>query len=498
MKKVYVRITRQIGFSYFSTVLLFLVSPLLVVLLTRNLSVSHYGIYSILAVTVGVAGVLLDLGLSQYIISRLAGIQPKERTRAFLTLSTFLMLFLVAVMALILFTPIQGVLLSWLRLTGYVPEFRIALAIILCVTLIRLFTSYLTAKKHLVLVNLVFLMSQALWVLLLLGAFAITRAISLLSVMIWWFVGVLITLLVCGVLMRREFRHVAEKGTWQPKVIIESLLFSIPLLAFITGSWAIEIGNRYLLNGMLGSEAVGLFTLVYSLLGVIASFGNVVSQTFFPYIAAAWNQKKDHRVYLNAAVKYSLIIIIPAITGFLALRNEIITLVSGEQYLEAANIIPWLLLYPILASLNYIIYQIVLLRRRTFLIGATYGIGAVINIALNILLIPKFSMTGSAIATVASYGFVFLVLVWDARKSLRIDNRFIKIGRTSLAAAIMGVAVWLVHPATALTKIGTMAGGAVLYFLLLFFFRVFSEKELELVAGMLPAPFRRLLPRLSS
>ncbi len=498
MKKVYVRITRQIGFSYLSTVLLFLISPLLVILLTRNLSVSQYGVYSVLAVTVSVAAVLLDLGLSQYIISRLSGIRPALRTRAFLTISTFLMVFLVVIIAVFLFSPLQNVLLSWLRLTNYVPEFRIALAIILCVTLIRLFTSYLTAKKHLVLVNLVFLMSQALWVLLLFGAFAITRSISLLSVMTWWFVGVLVTLLFCGFLMRREFTHLREKGTWQPRVVLESLLFSIPLLVFITGSWAIEIGNRYLLNGILGSEAVGLFTLIYSLLGVIASFGNVVSQTFFPYIAAAWNQKKDYRPYLNAATKYSLVIIVPAMIGFLAMRKEIITLVSGEQYLEAANIIPGLLLYPLFASLNYILYQIVLMRRRTMLIGLTYAIGAIINIGLNLFLIPRYHMTGAAMATVISYAFVFVVLAIDARKSLRINNSFIKIGRTIAAAVIMGAAVWLVHPATALTKTATMAGGAVMYFLLLFLFRTFSGRELELVGSVLPAPLRKLLPRLSS
>ncbi len=498
MKKVYVHITKQIGFSYISNILLFIITPLLVILLTRTLTVAQYGIYSILAVTVNVAGVLLDLGLSQYIMSRLAGAHPVQRARSFFTLSTFLMVFLLAALAIVLLTPLQGIILSWLRLTDYVPEFRIALAIILCITLIRLFTSYLTAKKHLVLVNLVFLMSQALWVLLLIGVFAITRAISLLSVMTLWFVGVLITLLFCGMLMRREFTHTHSMSTWKQDVVYEGLLFSLPLLFFIASSWAIEVGNRYLLNSILGSEAVALFTLVYSLLGVVASLGTIVSQTFFPYIAAAWNQRKNYKVYLNASIKYSLIVVIPAIVGFLAMREQIVTLVSGDKYLEAANIIPGLLLYPLLALLNYILYQMLLLRRRTVLIGAAYVIGAIINIGLNLFLIPRFHMTGAAIATVISYAFVFVVLAVDARKSLRINNSFIKIGRTIAAAVIMGIAVWLVHPSSALAKIATMAGGAVLYFLLLFLFRTFSGKELELVGSVLPGPFRKLLLELSS
>jgi len=491
MKKVYTRITRQIGFSYLSTILLFLISPVLVILLTRNLSVAQYGIYSILAVTVNVAGVLLDLGLSQYIISRLAGIRPKQRAKTFFTLSTFLMIFLVVVFAIILFTPLEGVLLGWLKLREYVPEFRIGLAIILCVTLIRLFTSYLTAKKHMITVNLIGLLSQSLWVLLLAGTFAITRELSLLSVMMWWFIGALITLLACGFMIRREFSHVHEKTTWNPRVIVEGLIFSLPLLVFVTGSWTIEIGNRYLLNGMLGSEAVGLFTLIYCLLGVIAQLGAVVAQTFFPYIASAWNQRKNYQLYLNASAKYSLMIIIPSMAGFIALRKEIVTLVSGAQYLGAANIIPWLLVYPLLSLLNYLLYQIILLRKRTVLIGVTYAIGAVLNIALNLLLIPKFGITGSAIATVVSYAFVFVVLAWDSRKSVNINYSFLKIGRILFAAAVMGIVVWLMHPTTAPFKILTMLGGAVLYFIILFATRTFSAQEFSLSLSILPKTLQK-------
>jgi len=498
MKKVYVRITKQIGFSYLSTILTFLISPLLVFLLTRTLTVAQYGIYAILAITVNVAGVLLDLGLSQYIMSRLAGIPTKQRARSFFTLSTFLMVFLIAVLAVVLLTPLQGIILSWLRLTDYVPEFRIALAIILCITLIRLFSAYLTAKKHLIMVNIVFLLSQSLWILMLLVGYAITRQLSLLSVMVWWFAGVLVTMLVCGFMIRREFTHAHPMRTWKPEVIYEGLLFSLPLLFFVTGSWAIEVGNRYLLNGILGSEAVALFTLVYSLLGVVASLGTIVSQTFFPYIAGAWNQRKNYQVYLNASVKYSLMIVVPALVGFLVMRDQIVTLVSGEKYLEAANIIPQLIAYPLLAGLNYIIYQILLLRRRTVLIGATYVIGAIINIGLNLYLIPRFSMTGAAIATSASYGFVFIVLAWDARKSVRISASFLKLFRMLAAAIIMGFGVWIANPATAATKIITMAAGAVAYFGMLFLFRFFSGKELELLASVIPAPIRKLIPRLSS
>lgn len=493
MKKTYVRITRQIGFSYASTLIVFLINPLLVFLLTRSLSVEHYGVYAVLAATVNVAGVLLDLGLSQYLMSQLAGAHPKQRARGFFSLLSFLVLFLIAVLSVVLFTPLHGVLLGVLRISEYVSEFRAGLAIVLCITLVRFFTAYFAAQKRMVLVSLVFLMSQSLWVFVLLGYYALARSLSLLSVMTAWFAGALISLLVCGWLVRRDFAMVRLR-VLSPGVFVRSLLFSLPLLFFITSSWAMEIGDRYLLNSILGSKAVGLYTLVYSLLGVVASLGTVVSQTFFPYIAGAWNRHRDYHAYLNAAVKYSLLIVLPALAGFLALQEQIVTLVSGEAYREAAEIIPALFLYPLFASLNYILYQVVLLQQRTVFIGFAYVVGAVLNIALNLLLIPRFSMSGAALATVASYALVFAMLLFAAWRSVRLDTGFVKLGRMLFATFAMSVVVWLINPATVFEKLFAIAAGIVVYAILVLMLRVFSKNERRLVAGVLPQYVRRFLP----
>jgi O-antigen/teichoic acid export membrane protein len=494
MKQLYIRITKQIGFSYATTVLLFLINPVLIMLLTRSLSVEDYGIYAILAVTVNVAGVLLDLGLSQYILSRLAGIPARQRLPAFATLSTFLMLFLIVVITAVLFTPLESILLSALRLTEHAAALRIGLFVIMCNTLVRVYSAYLMAQKRVVLVNALFFVSQSLWVFLVIGWYGVLRELTILQVITLWFAGSAITLMLSGWLMRQDFAHFTRAATWRPKLITEGLLFSLPLLAYTVGSWTIEIGDRYMLNAMLGSASVGLYTLVYSLLGVIVSLATVVALTFFPYLASAWNRGKDYGVYLNAAVKYSLLILFPAMAGALVLREPIVTLISGAAYQDAAAIIPALILYPLFGMLNYILYQVTLLRKRTVLIGATYCAGAALNIGLNFALIPRFHMVGAAIATVASYALVFAVLAWDARKSLHIDPGFLRLGRILLASAIMGVAVWLVQPQVAFTKIAAIVGGAALYFLLVFLLGVFSWQELELVRNVVPKQFRALVP----
>jgi O-antigen/teichoic acid export membrane protein len=53
-------------------------------------------------------------------------------------------------------------------------------------------------------------------------------------------------------------------------------------------------------------------------------------------------------------------------------------------------------------------------RQRTYLVGV--GAGAVLNVALNLLLIPKFSLNGAAAATLASESVVCLFMCWQTRR----------------------------------------------------------------------------------
>jgi O-antigen/teichoic acid export membrane protein len=494
MRKAYVRITGQVGFSYFMSILTFFISPLLILLLTRNLSVAEYGVYALLAVTINVASVLLDLGLSQYILSQLAGSPLRQRVPAFLSLSAFLLMFLLLLIGIVWITPLDTVLLRVLKLTDYASEFHLGLAVIFCTTFIRLCAAYLMAQKRIILVNLLAPLGQALWVILLLGYYLATGHLSVISVMTWWLVGTLLTLLFCIGIVQKEFVRMRPARMWRPQAILTGLLFSFPLLISQIGSWVIEIGDRYMLNSMLNSEAVGLYTLVYSLLGVVAMLGTIIAITFFPYIASSWNQKRTYQVYVNIALKYALIILLPALAGFFLLREQIITLVSGTTYHEATRVVPALLAYPLLSVLSYLCYQIVLLQKKTVFIGVTYGISAALNIGLNFVLIPRFQMIGAAIATVASYAFMVLALGWSAAPSLRVTYSFLKLERVIFATAVMGLAIWLVQPAVVWTKILTVIGGALLYFSLAFLLGVFSWKEINLFAGLVPARLRFILP----
>src|SRR3989344_6412771 len=79
-------ISKQVVFNYVTIITQILLAPLLVALLTRTLSVSEYGVYSLLMVFVFFSISFLELGLSQYIITKVSGLEHSEKVRTFFSI----------------------------------------------------------------------------------------------------------------------------------------------------------------------------------------------------------------------------------------------------------------------------------------------------------------------------------------------------------------------------------------------------------------------------
>jgi len=98
---LYSKIIKQTGFLYFTTILSLIFSPILVIILTRTLTVSEYGVYSIIAVSLTTLVFVLELGIPQYIMTRLTGIEKNEKASRFFSIYFFEGVFVLLMLVLI-------------------------------------------------------------------------------------------------------------------------------------------------------------------------------------------------------------------------------------------------------------------------------------------------------------------------------------------------------------------------------------------------------------
>ncbi|MFC1768253.1 oligosaccharide flippase family protein [Nanoarchaeota archaeon] len=486
----YQRISWQIAISYLNLALTLLLGPLLIASLTRGLSISEYGVYAIFSATIATLVVILDFGLSQYIVTKLSGINSKKRLNTFYSLLTFLFFSILLLFLLITLTPIDSLFLKILNLSQYHSEFTLILLMIVIGVQIRVINSYLNSKKQIEYQNFITFIDRSLWMIIVIIYFFIVGQLTLYNVILIWLIGKLVALSIFLIGAWKEIFTFISKRKFSN--IYEGLKFGVPLIPSLVGIWIILIGDRYILTFLEGTQSVGFYAFAFSIASIILTLGVVISEVLFPYISERFHKKGNFMILFNASIKYSMMIILPAAAGIFAMKEEIITMVSGPAYLNSAPLIIWLIPYVLLAFFTHIFYQNMLLRSRTILLGTIFAMGALINIPLNLFLIPKFSLVGAALATVLTYSFMFLILYLYSRKQLFLDYSFIKIERILISTIIMAFLVYILNPTTIITKLLVISLGAIIYGSLVLLFKIFSKKEIVLIKSLPKKVFTRI------
>lgn len=489
-KEKYSRIVKQMGVSYSFTILSFIFSPILIFLLTRNLSVAEYGVYSILAATVAMLSTFLGLSLNTFIITKLPGMNYYKRVKSMASILYFELIFLAVLFTTLFIPKVNNILLSYLKIQSYSFEFQLVLIIILISIICYLFTYYLAANKKIEMQSFSLFAYNRLWIILLLTFFLIFKEVNLKIVFSLWLAGLIISFIIILLYIKKDIIFFFKKvKTISSKTIKKALIFCIPLIPVSACGWVIAFADRYMINYLKSQDLTGIYSLSYSLAMLILSFSIIISNVLHPYVSKAWSDKKGHQILFNAMLKYNLIIIFPASIGLFVLRKQIITLISGTNYLPGSTAIAILVFFPLFAFLTDLYSKNLALRDKTKLMALVYGGGAILNIILNYFLIIAYGINGAAISTIISYLFMALSFHIATRKQFSWDYRFLKITKIALASVIMGLIAYLINPQVHITKILTIILGVVIYIALLFLLRVFVKEEYSIIKHFLPTKF---------
>lgn len=195
------------------------------------------------------------------------------------------------------------------------------------------------------------------------------------------------------------------------------------------------------------------------------------------------------------AVRYTLLCTVLFALGVAGLAEPFLTLYFGPAF--DAAVVPLLLLLP--GAVGFAIARPVLAisqgqERLRLLIGVT-GVAALLNAALNLVLVPRFGPSGAAVATSVGYGSMFGLHVWNARRlgfDPLADLRLGPIAGTVLGAAVPIVGLPRLLESDPLSLVVVPPVGAATFVGLAFVTGAVSLGEVRRVASASPVPLARL------
>ncbi|WP_198468385.1 oligosaccharide flippase family protein [Acetomicrobium sp. S15 = DSM 107314] len=223
-----------------------------------------------------------------------------------------------------------------------------------------------------------------------------------------------IVLMIYGILNHAFFSPKAIK-----KEHIRGLLkMGIPLTPTFLTYWVFTSCDRFMLSRMIGLEAVGLY-------GIGARFSSI-SQGIYMAFAGGWQyfafstmKDEDHTRLMSHVFEVLGILSVASLFFLLPFVDWFFELIVGETYRKASVVFPFLFLSPLLLMLYQILGSQLLVVKKGYLSTVILSFGAVTNVVLNWVLIPRMGIKGAAIATLLGY-VVSLALAFAIVKKMRL------------------------------------------------------------------------------
>ncbi|EAA24622.1 Capsular polysaccharide repeat unit transport protein CpsM [Fusobacterium vincentii ATCC 49256] len=198
-----------------------------------------------------------------------------------------------------------------------------------------------------------------------------------------------------------------------------------PIFTFFLMSVTITLYTNLdtvMLGFLSTEEQVGFYTTALKikniLVTLITSFGTVLLPRLSYYITQ--KREEEYKKIIKKSFNYILIVAIPLAFYFILFAKTTIAILAGEKYIN--SIVPMQVLMPTVICIgitNLIGIQIMLPLHQEKKLLVTVMSGAVVDLIINLLLIPKLLALASAVATLAAEIVVLILQVLIMRRMIK-------------------------------------------------------------------------------
>jgi stage V sporulation protein B len=478
----------DIGWVLISSLISLLVAFLLRVILARKLGAGDLGLYTMILTIQEITALVAGLGISAALVKYIAQYKENEnKLRQFISasFSTTLVFSLFISVGLYFLAGVVADIFSMAPLTHLLRIFALAIPFSTVLDSIGgLFNGLRLMKNWAFLLILRSCLMTLLVVILVWYGFGIEGAVY--GIVISSF----ITCLTSMYLSRKYLHLIFENFSETAKELVP---FGIQMFGANAVSLVINRANIMIVGYYLNSTELGYYGVVLTLAGVFDIIPQAIQRISYPATTEYWrnNDRQSLLTMSDKLMKYSALILLPAALAVGFFSKDIVSAIFGADFIGATlplqiilitKVLNGAILMPVGGSLSGIGRPDMALK-----IGV---VSAVVDVGLNILLVPKFGIIGAAWATTLSqlvriiiYMFFLYILA-----GIKIDIKWFAwvLGITGMAIGAFFIGTHFINY--------FLIGGVVLLVFILLLLTLFLTKNdksyFKALAGSLPL-FRR-------
>jgi len=372
-------------------------------ILTRVLTREEYGIVGLVTTTMFLAVSFAKAGLSDGIIRFYKEYSDSEERRTIFSSTIIFRGLIFSAIVFVLYISIFPLVYGYMKISGtYLVCFMIMSVYLLIRPLNIIVLNVLRITDRTIFYNIVGLVGRAASIIL-----SLSLLLYVIGKFYGYFVGLVISeFIVSATLFYWFFKHYRVSLSQVSKALSVKLIkFGFPLLISELSYLLLTYIDRYMIVAYHGEDALGLYSVGYNLASYLSdmmmfSLGSAVIPIYVMIYDKEGRAKTEE--FLAKCMKYITIVVIPVFVGYTVISEDLFVTLASQKYASAAGFSPIILLGSLFLGMNNIFDAGLYLKKQSRLILLIMVIALVINVILNMLLLPKYGVWGASIATLVA------------------------------------------------------------------------------------------------
>jgi O-antigen/teichoic acid export membrane protein len=217
-------------------------------------------------------------------------------------------------------------------------------------------------------------------------------------------------------------------------------VFGAPLVFTNIGAFVLNFSDRFFLQRYGTYSIVGTYALGYKF-AYMLNF--LVIQPFTMIWSARMYEiakRSDAKKLFAQFGAYLCLVLTTVAIGISVVIKDVVSMMAAPDFHSAYRIVPLIALAYVFQGLYYHFQTGILIEKKTSYLGAIGGVAAIINIALNFVLISRFKDIGAAWATTLSFMLLAVLAYNFSQRTYRIPYKLSRF----FTPLVLGTATYLI------------------------------------------------------
>jgi O-antigen/teichoic acid export membrane protein len=450
-----------------------IVGFILIPVYTHYLTTSEYGTLELLELTTYIAGMFLALGISQSLMRFYYDSEDPQRRREVVSTALFSIwgISLFAVVWFLVFSP--QVSLFVFKKSDNAGLFRIIFWTLMFSLASEIPLSFIRTQQKSVFYTIISLCRLIV---------SLGLNITFIVGLGWGVRGIVLSGLISNGIasLYLSFYTIRQVGiSFSGRRLKEMITYGLPYIPGGVGMFVLNFVDRFFLQRFTSLSEVGIYSLGYK-------FGMIINPLVTDPFFSIWRPKmfelakrEDAKDIYSIMFTYFLFLEIFLGLGISVLIRDVLRIISGPEYQSAYKVVPLILLSYILWGGYFHVQVGILLEKKTQHIAYIVAISALSNLLLNFLLIPRYGIWGAALATLTSFGIMFILNYIISNRIYYVKYQFGRVAKLLALAVVLYLVSLGIHANSLFTSLLLKTFLVLSFPFLLFFLKFYSPKEIQ-------------------